>query len=87
VRGDGREILFWSNRPGSRGFADIWVSTRASVHDAWSPPENLGAAVNTDFAEERPSLSADARTLLFDSDRPGGCGQDIRMSTRTPSGR
>ncbi len=88
VRGDGREILFWSNRPGTSGFADIWVSTRRSVHDAWSTPENLGAPVNTAFAEERPNLSRDGRTLLFDSDRPGVCGgdQDIWMSTRTPSG-
>jgi len=87
IRGDGREILFWSTRPGGFGSADIWVSVRRSVHDSWSTPENLGAAVNTAYAEERPNLSRDGRTLIFDSDRPGGCGQDIWMSTRTPSGR
>lgn len=85
VRRDGREMLFWSNRAGGLGSADIWVSTRRKADDPWSTPVNLGAPVNTEFAEERPSLSRDGRTLVFDSDRPAGSvgGQDIWMSTRT----
>lgn len=85
VRADAREIFFMSNRTGS---FDLWVSTRRSPHDTWSTPRNLGPLVNTDFAEERPHLSHDGRTLLFDSNRPDGSlgGQDIWMSTRTPSG-
>ena len=88
VRTDGREILFWSDRPGTVGGADIWLSTRRSGHDRWSPPVNIGSVINTEFAEERPSLSHDGRTLLFDSFRPGGMAgsQDIWMSTRTPGG-
>jgi hypothetical protein len=89
VAADGREIFFWSNRAGSSGFADIWVSTRQTVNSRWSPPVNLGAPVNTPFAEERPNISRDGRTLLFDSDRVGGVAgsQDIWMSTRTRSER
>jgi hypothetical protein len=87
VAADGREIFFWSNRAGSSGFADIWVSTRQTVNDRWSSPVTLGAPVNTPFAEERPNISRDGRTLLFDSDRAGGMAgsQDIWMSTRTRS--
>jgi len=89
VRTDGREIFFWSDRAGTVGDADLWVSTRRSVHDAWSTPVNVGSVINTEFAEERPSLSHDGRTLFFDSLRPGGVNdsQDIWMSTRTPSGK
>jgi len=88
VRTDGREMLFWSTRGGGFGAADIWVSARRSVHDAWSPPENLGGPpLNTPSAELQPDLSPDGRTLLFTSSRLGGSGgNDIWMSTRTPSG-
>jgi hypothetical protein len=87
VSADGREIFFNSRRPGSAGF-DIWVATRGNVHDAWSTPANLGAPVNSQFAEFHPSVSFDGRTLLFISGlaRGGLGGFDIWMATRTPSG-
>lgn len=89
VRADGREILFWSNRAGAPGGSSLMVSTRQSIHHAWSEPEFLGSPVNGDFSAIHPSLSGDGRTLLFVSfNRPGGFGgQDVWMSTRTPSGR
>lgn len=88
VRTDGREIIFWSQRSGSAGGVDLWVSTRRSVHDPWSAPMNLGPPVNTDFIDATPSLSFDGRALMICSNRPGSLGgTDIWMSTRTPSGR
>lgn len=87
VRADGREVLFHSNRAGGLGGFDIWVSTRRSVHDPWSTPEDLGAPLNSAAADLQPSLSHDGRTLLFASSRPGGLGdQDLWISTRAPSG-
>jgi WD40 repeat protein len=84
LRSDQREILFFSTRPGTFGPADIWGSTRAAIADPWSLPENLGAPLNTRFSDNRPNLWRDRRTLLFDSDRPGGSGgSDIWISTRT----
>ena len=82
LRMDGKEIYFMSNRGGSD--FDIWFSIRGSRHEVWSTPTNAGAPLNTAFAEERPDLSFDGRTLLFDSDRPhdGLEDQDIWMSTR-----
>jgi hypothetical protein len=84
VRKDGLEVVFSSNRTGSLdNTQDIWVSTRASVGDPWSEPVNLGNTVNTGAAETRPSLSWDARTLLFGrSPGPEGSG-DIYVSSRT----
>jgi WD40 repeat protein len=88
VRTDGREVFFYSNRPGGFGLSDLWMSTRRSVHDTWSTPENLGAPMNTTFIDTQPTLSHDARTLVFSSNRPGGVGlNDIWMSTRTRIGR
>ena len=84
VRKDGRELVFSSNHPypGAQGAQDIYVSTRDSVDAPWSPPVNLGSAVNTAAAETRPSLSWDAATLLYGR-APGPEGSaDIFMSTR-----
>ena len=83
VRKDGLEVVFSSNRAGGIGAQDIWVSTRTSFDAPWSAPVNLGAAVNTAAAETRPSLSKNARQLLFGrAPGPEGIG-DIYVSTRT----
>lgn len=94
VRADGREILFWSTRPGGLGAADLWRSTRRSVHDPWSTPENVGAPINTAAGDVTPSLSHDGRTLVFASNRQGSTPNasgapsfDIWISMRTPSGQ
>ena len=87
LRTDGREIFFFSTRAGGVGGADLWTSTRRSVHDPWSTPVNLGAPLNSPAAEQQPSLSGDGRTLVFASSRSGGFGgTDIWISTRTSSG-
>jgi hypothetical protein len=89
VRTDGKEAFFNSGRPvNGVNVNDLWTSTRQNVHDPWSPPENLGSPVNTQFAEFQPDLSFDARTLHFIAGAPrGGLGGfDIWMSTRTQGG-
>ena len=87
VRRDGREIFFNSRRPGSVGGQnfDLWVATRENVHDGWSTPVNVGAPVNSQFAEFHPSISFDGRTLVFIAGvgRGGLGGFDIWMSTRS----
>jgi Tol biopolymer transport system component len=85
VRTDGREILFQSDRPGTLGFGDLWVSTRPSAHHSWSIPVNLGAPLSSQDNEQGPDLSHDGRTIVWASGRAGGSGQfDIWMSMRTP---
>ena len=82
IRRDGREIFFWSDRPGSLG-ADLWTSTRRHIGDPWSPPVRLGEPPNSTSDESGPNLSSDGRTLFFASARPGGLGSlDIWMTTR-----
>ena len=84
MRKDGLEVVFSSNHayPGALGGQDVYVSTRASADDPWSTPVNLGSAVNTSAGETRPSLSWDARTLLFGR-APGPEGMsDVYIATR-----
>jgi hypothetical protein len=83
VRGDGLEVVFASGRPGGLGNFDLWHAFRKSVHEPWSPPTNLGPEINTELLEVFPSLSFDARTLVFQSTRSGGYGgSDLYVSTR-----
>jgi hypothetical protein len=84
LRRDGRELFFFSNRPGTLGMADIYAATRSTTSDPWSPPLNLGPTVNSaDGADTRPSLSWDGTTLYFGSTRPGGDGSaDHYVTTR-----
>lgn len=60
---DGNTLLFYSERAGGQGKADLYVSERRD--GAWSAPRNLGSAVNTQDSEYNPSLSPDGSTLYF----------------------
>ena len=82
-RRDGLEVFQSANRTGSTGGSDLWVRTRASTSDPWSPPVNLGPIVNTQFQENRPALSRKGTELYFASNRPSPGGFDIYISTRT----
>ena len=88
IRFDGRELFLSSSRPGGGAFGlrDFWVSTRETVFDLWSPPENAGFSLNTASNELTPSLSADGLSLLFASDRPDPDRVgllDLYVATRT----
>jgi hypothetical protein len=83
VRKDGLEMVFDSTRPGGMGGPDIWSSRRASLHDGWSAPVNLGPNINSSDVDVRAFFSADAKTLFFGSTRAGSEGnQDLYYSTR-----
>jgi hypothetical protein len=43
LRGDGREVFFQSDRAPSLGAADLWASSRRSIHDPWSSPAPVDA--------------------------------------------
>ena len=69
VRTDGREVFFFSTRLGTVGGNDLWTSTRASVHDAWSTPVNLGTPINSTAADQqmiRPGSPTGPRRSISD---------------------
>lgn len=84
VSADGLEMFFLAERPGGRGWTDIWTSTRASRSASWDTPVNLGAPVNTAGMEMGPSLSHDGLSLYFlGFNRPGsGLGRSDLFVTR-----
>jgi hypothetical protein len=83
IRSDGLEMFLHSDRPGTLGGYDLWVSTRSSVSDPWSPPVNLGPSVNSVRDDMMACLVPDRRTLYFASSRLGGSGGlDLYVSTR-----
>lgn len=70
---DGRQLYFYSNRPGGRGGFDIWTAERdrraAGPTASWGQPRNLGPRVNSPADESDPALGADDLALYFSSDR------------------
>ncbi|MBL9134603.1 MAG: PD40 domain-containing protein [Verrucomicrobiales bacterium] len=84
ITSDGLTLVFASDRPGGMGLRDLWMVTRPDLGARWGKPTNLGAPVNTAAIEDDPWLSADGRSLYFDSTRPGGHGnRDLWVATRT----
>ncbi len=68
---DGRFIIFTmcadveGYGEGLKGYGscDLFISRR--IGDRWSPPDNLGPAVNSRNWETQPSLGSDGRTLYY----------------------
>ena len=86
--GQGR-IDVWMVRINPRGAATAPTlgptETPAALPNGWSfgEPVNLGPTVNSGNFERGSALSADALTLVFSSNRPGGQGTwDLWMCTR-----
>jgi hypothetical protein len=76
-------MYFTSDRPGGIGGDDLWVATRESVDAQWGEPQNMGATINTPFADSLAFLSPNEHVMYFHSTRPGGCGLgDIWMTRR-----
>jgi hypothetical protein len=68
---DGNLMVFASDRPGSIGGMDLYVSLEKD--GKWSDPVNLGDAVNSSFNELYPFLDSD-NNLFFSSDNSQGFG-------------
>jgi len=91
---DGLTLVIASDRTGTAGGYDLYLSTRLSVNDPWSLPASLGNVVNSDLNESGADLNADGRLLYFHSDRTGADalgfsslgGDDIYASNRVAVG-
>ena len=76
---DGRTLYFVSDRPGSKGGRDIWMSKRNNKQ--WSYPINL-TNINTAYDEEGVFIHPDGKTLYFSSKGHNTMGgYDIFKST------
>ncbi len=84
---DGQCLIFTGcNYPEGAGSCDLYISYK-NKNGFWTEAENLGPAINTEFWESNPSLSANKQDLYFSSDRLGGYGgKDIWISHRNNKG-
>lgn len=84
VSPDGKKFFMASDRPGTLGGIDIWVSTREKAGDPWGTPVNVGAPVNSPANEFCPTMAHDGHTFFFVSNRtgPDTCGGDDIYVTR-----
>ncbi len=83
---DNKKLYFTSNRKGTYGGLDIYVSNRDSTGD-WGPAVNIGPVINTPYNEESPFLSDDDKTLFFSSRGHFNMGgYDIFYSTLLANG-
>jgi len=83
VAPNGLSLYFSSNRSGTLGTIDLWVSQRATPTSAWGMPQNL-TILNSENVENFPALSPDGKTLFFNCSCPNSAGgADLYMTTRT----
>ena len=69
---DGRRMYFSSNRPGSVGGMDIWVSERLDfTWKKWSPPKRLKSPINSEFDDSQAYIDQRNSHLYFASRRDG----------------
>ena len=63
-------VIFASNRAGSFGDSDLYISFRTPA-GAWATPRNMGEPINSVGPEYTPMLSPDGKYLFFTSGRGG----------------
>lgn len=68
ISSSGKLLIFVAGRPGAQD-TDLYATCREQ--SGWLPGQNLGADVNSDFADFAPSLTPDGLYLIFTSERPG----------------
>jgi Tol biopolymer transport system component len=65
----GDRLIFAATLPDTAGGLDLYSSERRT--GTWSRPRNLGAAVNSTYADFAPAWGPGERELFFTSERPG----------------
>lgn len=83
---DGRTLYFVSDRKGSLGKRDIWVSQLDSVN-IWQKAVNVGNIINTIEDDLSPFLHANGKTLFFSSEGHVGMGGLDLFFTENKAGK
>ncbi|RZL66010.1 MAG: hypothetical protein EOO93_06100 [Pedobacter sp.] len=73
VTGDGKFLIFSSDRAGGYGNYDLWYSA-IRADGSFGQPVNLGAEINTDADEKAPYYNIQTKKLIFSTDGRVGFG-------------
>jgi hypothetical protein len=79
ISADGLSLFFCSDRPGGFQAVDLYVTTRPAIDAPWTPPVNLGPAVNCYRWQICGKISPDGRFLFFSA---GTAQIDLFVSRR-----
>jgi hypothetical protein len=82
---DGLSLYYYSDRSGTVGGRDLWVSRRDSTGAPFGTAENL-LELNTSDTDHLGRVSWDGLSLFFSSTRPGGGVEDIFVAGRATLG-
>jgi len=86
---DGQTLIVYKSNPNAKnpeGEGNIYYTTFDGKD--WSPLQEFGSNINTEYQESHACLSADGNVLFFASDRPGGYGgKDIYRCIKLPNGK
>ncbi|MBI3510008.1 MAG: OmpA family protein [Bacteroidetes bacterium] len=63
---DGKKLYYISDKDGTMGNRDIWVSTM-DAKGKWGESSNIGAPINTIYGEEGVFIHPDGKTIYFSS--------------------
>ncbi len=69
----GKNLYFFSRRPGGKGLSDLYMCT--FKEGTYTDPVNL-ESLNTEYHEWDPFIAPDESYLIFCSTKPGGFGGD-----------
>jgi len=78
ITASGDSLFFCSDRPGSIGGMDIWLSVK--FDDEWTEPVNLGDSINTELNENGPCFASLSGALFFDRNQGEGWQASIYKS-------
>lgn len=73
IESDEKYILFMSNRPGSYGYHDIYISFKKS-DSSWTQAQNMGNKINGPNEDSFPSITFDGEYMFFNSAKTGDYG-------------
>ncbi len=86
---DGTWLVFTAcNRSGdgSQGSCDLYWSQEKA--NGWTKPAPFSNTINSSAWDSQPSISADGKSIIFSSRRPGGKGkEDLWITRRNPNGK
>ncbi len=73
ISGDGKQLYIASNRKGSLGGVDIFVSD-LDYSGEWGEPRNIGKEINTPLNEDNPFITTNDSALYFCSEGHNSMG-------------
>lgn len=83
---DGKRMYFVSDKDGGYGDRDIYYS-EIDVNGEWGPSKNIGAEINTKYAEEAVFVHPDGVTMYFSSKGHNSMGGYDIFKTKLENGQ